>query len=330
MATFFARVLLIVLGAVVGFLIGTEVGQGATSGLAFAFLGLLASLLLVSLEIYLERFNIEGAVPPLVGVLLGILSGTYVVGWIGLILGPDSQPWFERYQIFLNIVLMVIGGYLGLSFGIRVKGDLRILPTANLARSGPKIVDTSAIIDGRIADIVKTGFLEGTLVVPRFVLGELQAIADSGDGLRRTRGRRGLDVLNDLQRQSNVDVRVIEQDFPEIPEVDAKLVQLAKVLRGKIVTNDFNLNKVAQFQGIPVLNVNTLANSLKPVFLPEERFQVHVSRKGKEPGQGIGYLDDGTMVVVDGGENMVGREVQVSVTSVLQTSAGQMIFTKAS
>ncbi len=330
MATFFVRVLLVVLGATVGFIIGSEVGQGATTGIAVGFVGIIVALLLISLEIYLERFNIEGAVPPTVGVLLGLLSGSYAVSWIGLIIGPDNQPWFDRYDVFLNIVFMLVGGYLGLSLGIRVKGDLRILPTANLARSGPKIVDTSTIIDGRIADIVKSGFLEGTLVVPRFVLGELQAIADSADGLRRTRGRRGLDVLNDLQRQGNVEVRVIEQDFPDIPEVDAKLVQLAKVLRGKIVTNDFNLNKVAQFQGIQVLNVNVLASGLKPVFLPDERFEVHISRKGKEPGQGIGYLDDGTMVVVEGGEHMLGQDLMVNVTSVLQTSAGQMIFSKVS
>jgi len=328
MATFFVRVLFVVLSAVVGFIVGSEVGLSNTTGLAGAFLGIVAALLVISLEIYLERFNIEGAVPPIVGLLLGLLSATYVIGWIGLILPLEYQPAFENNQLFLNIIFMLVCGYIGLGLGIRFKGDLRILPTANLARSGVKLVDTSAIIDGRIADIAKSGFLEGTLVVPRFVLAELQAIADSADPLRRTRGRRGLDVLNDLQKQSTVDVRVIDQDFPDVQEVDAKLVRLANLLHGKIITNDFNLNKVAQFQGIQVLNVNELANNLKPVFLPEERFEVRVTRRGKEPGQGVGYLDDGTMVVVEGGERNIGQDVMVSVTSVLQTSAGQMIFTK--
>lgn len=328
MATFFARVLMVVLGGIVGFIMGSTLGQRPATALAGAFLGLLAALLLISLEIYTERFNIEGAVPPIVGVLLGALTGQFVVSWISLTLPLQYQSGFENNRLFLSIVCMLVFGYLGLALGIRFKGDIRILPTMNLARSGVKIVDTSSIIDGRIADIAKSGFLEGTLVVPRFVLAELQGIADSADPLRRTRGRRGLDVLNELQRQSNVDVRVIDQDFPEETEVDAKLLRLANLLRGKIITNDFNLNKIAQFQNIQVLNVNALANTLKPVFLPDEHFEVHISKKGKEPDQGVGYLDDGTMIVVENANNRVGEDVMVSVTSVLQTSAGQMIFTR--
>ncbi|MBI4831931.1 MAG: TRAM domain-containing protein [Candidatus Lindowbacteria bacterium] len=206
-----------------------------------------------------------------------------------------------------------------------------MLPAPTFGRSGlnaPKVLDTSVIIDGRIADICKLGFVEGSLVIPRFVLNELQNIADSPDPLRRTRGRRGLDILTEIQKQVSVDVRISEVDYPDVREVDSKLVRLAKQLRAKIITNDFNLNKVAQFQGIDVLNINDLANSLKPIVLPDEDFIIKIIKEGKEPGQGVGYLDDGTMVVVENGARMIGKEVKVTVTSVLQTSAGQMIFTR--
>jgi uncharacterized protein YacL len=194
--------------------------------------------------------------------------------------------------------------------------------------TSPKVLDTSVIIDGRIADICKLGFIEGSLVIPRFVLAELQNIADSPEPLRRTRGRRGLDILNEIQKQVSINVRISEVDFPDIAEVDSKLVRLAKDIRGKIITNDFNLNKVAQFQGIEVLNINDLANALKPIVLPNEDFIIKIIKEGKEQGQGVGYLDDGTMVVVENGARLIGKEVKVTVTSVLQTSAGQMIFTK--
>jgi uncharacterized protein YacL len=190
------------------------------------------------------------------------------------------------------------------------------------------VLDTSVIIDGRIADICKLGFLEGTLIIPRFVLSELQNIADSPEPLRRTRGRRGLDILNEIQKQVTIDVRISEVDFPDMREVDAKLVRLAKDMSAKIVTNDFNLNKIAQFQGIDVLNINDLANALKPIVLPDEDFVIKIIKEGKEPGQGVGYLDDGTMVVIENGGKLIGKEVKVRVTSVLQTSAGQMIFTR--
>lgn len=191
-----------------------------------------------------------------------------------------------------------------------------------------KILDTSVIIDGRIADICKTGFIEGTLVIPEFVLEELQHIADSSDLLKRNRGRRGLDILNKIQKELDVKVLIYEGDFEEITEVDSKLVRLAKVLRGKVVTNDFNLNKVCELQGVPVLNINDLANAVKPVVLPGEEIVVQVIKDGKENGQGVAYLDDGTMIVVEGGREFIGTHVEVLVTSVLQTSAGRMIFAK--
>src|SRR5262249_21650913 len=189
-----------------------------------------------------------------------------------------------------------------------------------------KVLDTSVIIDGRIADICETGFLEGTLVVPQFVLRELQQVADSSDSLKRNRGRRGLDILQKIQKMAGVHVQIVETDFPEVREVDLKLIELARKLNGKIVTNDFNLNKVAQLRGVPVLNINELANSLKPVVLPGEVMRVFILKEGKEAGQGVGYLDDGTMVVVDQGKRALGKTIEVTVTSVLQTTAGKMIF----
>ena len=191
-----------------------------------------------------------------------------------------------------------------------------------------KILDTSVIIDGRIADICQTSFLEGTIVIPQFVLGELQHIADSSDALKRNRGRRGLDVLNRIQKELPVHVEIYEGDFEDIPEVDSKLIKLAKVIHGVVVTNDFNLNKVCDLQGVPVLNINDLANAVKPVVLPGEELMVQVIKDGKEQNQGIAYLDDGTMIVVEEGRNYIGKTIEVLITSVLQTSAGRMIFAK--
>ncbi len=191
-----------------------------------------------------------------------------------------------------------------------------------------KILDTSVIIDGRIADIARTGFIEGVLLIPGFVLQELQHIADSSDVLKRNRGRRGLDILNRMQKESKVAVHIVDEDFDDITEVDAKLVRLAQLKDAKVLTNDFNLNKVAELQGVDVLNINELANAVKPVVLPGEEMLVHVIKDGKEQGQGVGYLDDGTMIVVDGGRRFIGESVGVMVTSVLQTAAGRMIFAK--
>jgi uncharacterized protein YacL len=227
-------------------------------------------------------------------------------------------------------VLLVLP-YVGMMIGGR-KGELlepaRII--ALFRASGPqrryKILDTSVIIDGRIADVCETGFVDGTLVVPQFVLKELQLVADSGDTLKRNRGRRGLDILHKIQKMAGVEVMVSDVDFPELREVDLKLIELARHLQGKIVTNDFNLNKVAQLRGVEVLNLNLLANSLKPVVLPGEVMKVFILKEGKEYNQGVAYLDDGTMVVVDNARRMIGKTIDVVVTSVLQTTAGKMIF----
>lgn len=259
----------------------------------------------------------------------------------GLLLSLMAYPvlsWFGTLEGFAQFTVSALLGYIGLYVGLEKKEEL-----SSLWKSGKwgtsavdegrrleehKILDTSVIIDGRIADICKTGFIEGTIVIPEFVLEELQHIADSSDLLKRNRGRRGLDILNKIQKELDVQVMIYEGDFEEISEVDSKLVKLAKVLQGKVVTNDFNLNKVCELQGVSVLNINDLANAVKPVVLPGEEIMVQVIKDGKEHGQGVAYLDDGTMIVVEGGRDYIGSITEVLVTSVLQTSAGRMIFAK--
>jgi uncharacterized protein YacL len=286
-------------------------------------LGAGIALAIIALELRLHRVPPHYMVGALVGGVTGLLGASLVWGVIrGLDLGA---------QQFVHSVLIVFLIYIGIVIGAR-RGEwfepARIIAAfkdaSRLHRY--KVLDTSVIIDGRIADICETGFLDGTLVVPQFVLRELQQVADSSDSLKRNRGRRGLDVLQRIQKMTGVEVQIVETDFPEVKEVDLKLIELAKRLSGKIVTNDFNLNKVAQLRGVAVLNINELANSLKPVVLPGEVLRVFVLKEGKEAGQGVAYLDDGTMVVVEQGRRAIGRTIEVTVTSVLQTTAGKMIF----
>jgi uncharacterized protein YacL len=265
---------------------------------------------------------------------------------IGLIIANLIGTAFSHLPIvssILPVVLSIILGYLGMNMAVKKREELvgfltglswvggrdrnkDKLPPTNMYLY--KILDTSVIIDGRIADICKSGFLEGTLVIPVFVLEELQHIADSSDLLKRNRGRRGLDILNRIQKELEMYVQIDSHDFDDISEVDRKLVRLGQLLKAKIVTNDYNLNKVAELQGVPVLNINELSNAVKPVVLPGEEMVVHVIKDGKEFGQGVAYLDDGTMIVVDGGKKHIGETVGVLVTSVLQTAAGRMIFAK--
>lgn len=259
----------------------------------------------------------------------------------GLLLSLMVYPvfsWLGSLEHFARVAASALFGYMGLCVALEKKEELSSLWVSGRWGSGGqeeerrleehKILDTSVIIDGRIADICKTGFIEGTIVIPEFVLEELQHIADSSDLLKRNRGRRGLDILNKIQKELDVKVLIYEGDFEEISEVDSKLVKLAKVLQGKVVTNDFNLNKVCELQGVSVLNINDLANAVKPVVLPGEEIMVQVIKDGKEHGQGVAYLDDGTMIVVEGGRDFIGSITEVLVTSVLQTSAGRMIFAK--
>jgi uncharacterized protein YacL len=268
-------------------------------------------------------------VTDLLGALIGGAIGLGLSKTIGAALFWANTS--DRRVVFLHSVILLVFPYLGIVMGARKGEWLQPQRLVSLFRdTGPqkryRILDTSVIIDGRIADVCETGFLDGTLVIPQFVLKELQLVADSADSLKRNRGRRGLDILQKIQKMAGVDVTISDIDFPDVREVDLKLIELGRTLQGKIVTNDFNLNKVAQLRGVDVLNINELANALKPVVLPGEFMKVFILKEGKEYNQGVAYLDDGTMVVVDNARRMIGKNIDVVVTSVLQTTAGKMIF----
>jgi uncharacterized protein YacL len=283
---------------------------------------------IVLFEWKLRGVSLKRLIGAAIGSFLGI-CGAYLFALVIRSSVPAGNT-----QSFLQILVMLLMAYVGLIVGAS-KGELLNLAALGGIFGGEKqgkksykILDTSVIIDGRIADIAETGFLDGIIVTPQFVLRELQLVADSADSLKRNRGRRGLDVLQRLQKMATLQIQIVEDDFPAVREVDLKLIELAKVYEGKIITNDFNLNKVAQLQGVEVLNINELANSLKPIVLPGEIMKVFILKEGKEYNQGVAYLDDGTMVVVDNARKMIGKTIDVSVTSVLQTTAGKMIFGK--
>ena len=292
-------------------------------------IGAVLAFVLGALIIYLETRIRKSQFKIIWSSTLGTYAGV-LLGWgLGTIYKTVSQD--DVTSTFIRIFFLIIMPYIGFLVGTR---KYEWLYPAHLfeffkeksSDMSQKILDTSVIIDGRIADISNTDFIEGALIVPQFILKELQLVADSPDGIKRQRGRRGLDVLAQLQKSSQVSVVISEVDFPEIKDVDTKLIELAKHLDAKIITNDFNLNKVAQLQGIPVLNINELANALKPVVLPGETMKVFILKEGKEKDQGVAYLDDGTMVVVDNSRRFIGQNVDVTVTSVLQTTVGKMIF----
>jgi uncharacterized protein YacL len=291
-----------------------------------AAIGALLGIAIIIFEWRLRRMSL----PRLIGAAIGSVLGIFGAYLFALVI-RNSIP-SGATQSFLQIMVMLLMAYVGLIVGAN-KGELLNLAALGGIIGGEtqsaisyKILDTSVIIDGRIADIAETGFLDGTIVTPQFVLRELQLVADSADSLKRNRGRRGLDVLQRLQKMATINIQIVEDDFPSVREVDLKLIELAKLYKGKIITNDFNLNKVAQLQGVDVLNINELANSLKPIVLPGEIMKVFILKEGKEYNQGVAYLDDGTMVVVDNARKAIGKTVDVSVTSVLQTTAGKMIF----
>lgn len=328
MTIVFIRAFFIILSSVVGYYVGAILGdfrpEWAISGTLSGFLG---SLGIILMEIGMRRLSVRNLSAAVFGLIFGFFMAWILTSVLKLI--PMDIKTFASIQI----VLILVFCYLGMVIAMRGKDEFNlIIPYVKFVRQDKKediiLLDTSVIIDGRIADICQTRFVEGRLVIPRFVLKELQQIADSQDTLKRNRGRRGLDVLNRIQKNTSFDVRINEEDFPEIREVDAKLVKLAKVLGGKIFTNDYNLNKIAELQGVPVLNMNELANALKPVVLPGESMEVRIVKEGKEHNQGVAYLDDGTMVVVDNTKHLIGHPVKAIVTSVLQTSAGRMIFAK--
>jgi len=293
-----------------------------------AAVGLALGLAIVLFEWRLRLVSLKRLIGAAIGSVLGIF-GAYL---FALVIRSSISP--GPTQSFLQLMVMLLMAYVGLIVGAN-KGDLLNLAALGgifggekQSKKSYKILDTSVIIDGRIADIAETGFLDGIIVIPQFVLRELQLVADSADSLKRNRGRRGLDILQRLQKVASVQIQIVEDDFPTVREVDLKLIELAKLYEGKIITNDFNLNKVAQPQGVEVLNINELANSLKPIVLPGEIMKVFILKEGKEYNQGVAYLDDGTMVVVDNARKMIGKTIDISVTSVLQTTAGKMIFGK--
>ena len=287
--------------------------------------GIALGLVMVLIETRMRTAEVTG----LLGALLGGAIGLGLSKTIGAALFWADAT--DPRIVFLHSFVLLVFPYLGIVMGARKGEWLEPARIVALFRgAGPqrryRILDTSVIIDGRIADVCETGFLDGTLVIGQFVLKELQLVADSADSLKRNRGRRGLDILQKIQKMAGVDVMISDIDFPEIREVDLKLIELARTLQGKIVTNDFNLNKVAQLRGVDVLNINELANALKPVVLPGEFMKVFILKEGKEYNQGVAYLDDGTMVVVDNARRMISKNIDVVVTSVLQTTAGKMIF----
>ena len=328
MALGLIRLFFVVLSAAAGYQIGVSlVGPGtAAAAVGFGFAGGLI-LLSIGLEFSLKKVPARSLSAGIFGLLFGLILARVILSTLDLVhVGSAVIP-------AVRAALVVIFCYFGVAIALRGKNDFSIIvPYVKLSRQGQReervILDTSVVIDGRIADICQTRFIEGRLIVPRFVLKELQQIADSQDPIKRNRGRRGLDVLARIQKIAHIDVLIQEEDFTDVKEVDAKLVKLAQLMGGKILTNDFNLNKIAELQGVQVLNINELSNALKPVVLPGEVMETRVIKEGKEYNQGVAYLDDGTMVVVEQGRHLIGQTVRVIVTSVLQTAAGRMVFAK--
>lgn len=328
MTVSYLRAFFIILSTIVGYYVGALLGGfnqvWSVSGSA---LGLIFSIAIVVLEVAMRRFSVRNLSAAVFGLIFGFFMAWILTSVLKLI--PMSIELFSSLQI----ILILIFCYLGMVIAMRGKDEFNlVIPYVKFVRQDERedvvLLDTSVIIDGRIADIFQTHFIEGRLVVPRFVLKELQQIADSQDSLKRNRGRRGLDILNKMQKTPELDVKIEEDDFPELKDVDSKLVKLAKLLGAKVFTNDFNLNKIAELQGITVLNINQLAGALRPVVLPGETMEIRISKEGKEHNQGVAYLDDGTMIVVDNARHLIGQGTRVVVTSVLQTSAGRMIFAR--
>lgn len=322
MNLFSIRVLFIVISVLIGY-------QTVTPPLSGALIGGLISGIIILGEVAIRRVSVRGLSSTVFGLILGLIMAKLVGDAFSLTQLPGET--MSNVRTILTLVFC----YLGMVLGLRGKDQFNIvIPYVRLHRQDQAeeviVVDTSAIIDGRIQDVLKTRFLEGKFVIPRFVLKELQQIADSTDPIKRQRGRRGLEILNAIRKEAAISIQINEEEFPEVREVDAKIVKLAQLLEGKVLTVDYNLNHVASLQGIKVLNINELANALKPVVFPGEQMHIKLLKEGKEYNQAVGYLDDGTMVVVEEARKMLGQDVKVIVTSVLQTPAGRMIFTKLS
>ncbi|MBM4140849.1 MAG: PIN domain-containing protein [Nitrospira sp.] len=315
------RLVIFIIFAFSGYILGIKYNYEIYGILLGGFLGLIA----IAIEPVFKKVNLGTIIGGILGITLGLLFANLLILPFKPILGEDITT--------ISVGLMAVFGYVGLFLGlsrgkgISIAGIFRLF-RGQSSEENIKILDTSVIIDGRISDVCESGFLEGVFIIPQFILQELQHVADSADSTKRARGRRGLDILHKIQKMSNITVRIVDEDFPKIKEVDSKLVALARLLNAKVITNDFNLNKVAELQGVSVLNINELANALKPVVLPGETMKIFILKEGKEYNQGVAYLDDGTMVVVENGRRLIGKNAEVTVTSVLQTTAGRMIFSK--
>lgn len=323
------RLLLVVACSISGYLLASHLPITHTLGIWIKWVGALAGFIFALLALSIEKIIKKAPLKVIFGGTFGLFLGLVIAQLLGYAFSGLQN---SAVRISISVILSCVFGYMGLVLGGKKVEEFRwpgwgFFAKGSQKKDGGKILDTSVIIDGRVADICETDFLEGPLVIPQFILQELQHIADSADSLKRARGRRGLDILNRMQKGDTVEVKVVDDDYPDIKEVDAKLIALGREMNAKIVTNDFNLNKVAQLQGVPVLNINQLANALKPMVLPGEVLHLQIMREGKEQGQGVAYLDDGTMVVVENASRHLGEEVEASVTSILQTTAGRMIFT---
>jgi uncharacterized protein YacL len=318
------RILFLMSGMIMGF--QTMAVEGS-SGLVGVIVGGVVAFAVILLEAGFRKVSVSGLSSGVFGLILGLIMAKLVGDAFSI--SPIAPETLQLIRVTLTFIFC----YLGMVIALRGKDEFNIIiPYVRLRRQDQAadivILDTSVIIDGRIVDIFKTRFLGGKIIIPRFVLKELQQIADSTDPIKRQRGRRGLEMLHTIQKESGLDIAIHEEDFPETAEVDAKLVRLAKLLEAKILTVDFNLNRVASIQGVKVLNINELSNAIKPVVFSGEQMQVKLIKEGKEHNQAIGYLDDGTMIVVEDARRHIGQDVKVVVTSVLQTQAGRMIFTK--
>jgi uncharacterized protein YacL len=318
------RVLFVVVSAVLGSLVAQSFEAPYTTGV---LIGLGGSVLVVLLEISVRKVSLKELITMLAGLILGLIMASLFS--YGISFFPILK---ESKFAFIPVVIYLVCIYFGIIFALNKKDEILgfKLPLGHRSDKGvtaPKVLDTSVIIDGRVSEVLEIGFLDGEIIVPRFVLHELQMIADSPDAIKRNRGRRGLDILNKMQKISP-NVKVYDDDFPEIHGVDQKLIKLGKKYNAKIMTNDFNLNKVAEVEKVKVLNLNDLSNAVKPIVLPGEIMKAKILKEGKEAQQGVAYLDDGTMIVVDGARNFINQTLDVVITSVIQTSAGRMIFAK--
>src|SRR3989339_196091 len=317
------RILIIIAGPLIGYY---QIGNNMHGLL----IGLGGSVAVIIAEIIIHHIPLDTLIAAILGVILGLVGAKLLDYTVYLMDNPRIYELMKDYSLLIKILF----AYLGLVIAVQKKSELDLLDRDIFKRGQRRksteliVLDTSAIIDGRISDIATTKFISGVLVVPRFVLSELQALADSSDTHKRNRARRGLDIMAQLQKEEGIGIKIVDKDYPDLRGADAKLLQLSKELEAKIITTDFNLNKVAVLQGVTVLNINDLSNALKPVYLPGETMPIFIVKEGKEHHQGIGYLDDGTMVIIEEGRRYIGKRIEVIVTSILQTSSGRMIFTR--